>query len=353
MSLRTKLAWSAVTVAIVAAFAAESALAEPSTMRAVGNFSANRKHVDGIERPFFEALGKNTAIKTQVSYNPMDAVGVQAADALRMLRSGAFDVMSVQIGMASRDDPFFEGIDLIGVAPDMKELRKVVDAYRESFDRRLQSRFNAKVLALWPFGPQVIYCNAPISSIDDLKGQKIRVFTQSMAALMQHLGATPVTMPFSEVYPALQRGVATCAVTSPTSGNDGKWPEVTTHFLPISLSGSVQGHFMNLAHWKQYSPEQQAKLAAEFKKMEDLMWEHAITANADAANCNVGQDPCSSHQKFKMKLVSVSPADVNKVKAAVSSTVLPTWKKTCNNVDPKCSENWNQTVGKVTGFSIN
>ena len=50
-----------------------------------------------------------------MNYNPMDVVGVQAADALRLLRSGTFDVMSVQIGMASRDDPFFEGIDLIGV----------------------------------------------------------------------------------------------------------------------------------------------------------------------------------------------------------------------------------------------
>ena len=37
---------------------------------------------------------------------------------------------------------------------------------------------------------------------------------------------------------------------SPTSGNAGKWPEVTSHFLPLSVSGSVQGHFMNLDYWK-------------------------------------------------------------------------------------------------------
>ncbi len=125
-------------------------------------------------------------------------LGVQAADALRLLRSGAFDVMSVQIGMASRDDPFFEGIDLVGVATDMAALRKVVDAYREVFDKRLQ-RKSAKVLTLWPFGPQVFYCNTAISSLDDLKGLKVRSFTPSMAALIQHLGAAPVTLPFSEV----------------------------------------------------------------------------------------------------------------------------------------------------------
>ena len=53
-----------------------------------------------------------------------------------------------------------------------------------------------------------------------------------------------------------------------------------------------------------------------------------------------------------MKLVAVTAADMQKVRAAVSSVVLPIWKKTCNNVDPACSETWNQTVGKVVGLHI-
>jgi TRAP-type C4-dicarboxylate transport system substrate-binding protein len=325
---------------------------EPTVMRAVGNFSQNKKQVDGAERPFFEALAKNLGAKMKVEFNPMDVLGIQAADAFRLMRSGAFDVMSIQIGMASRDDPFFEGLDLIGVAPDMNELRKVVTAYREVFDRRLQQKFHAKVLTLWPFGPQTIYCNAPITSVDDLKGQKVRVFTPSMAALMQSFGATPVTIQFSEVYPSLQRGVATCAVTAPTAGNSAKWPEVTTHFLPLSLAGAVQGHFMNVDHWKRYSPAMQKKLEAEFKKLEDRLWDIAVNVNNDAVNCNVGREPCKEHAKFNMKLVQVTAADAQKVKAAVSSVVLPIWKKTCNNVDPTCSETWNQTVGKVTGLHI-
>ena len=42
-------------------------------------------------------------------------------------RTGTFDVLSVPIGLLSRDDPFFEGLDLVGVSTDMNELRKVVD----------------------------------------------------------------------------------------------------------------------------------------------------------------------------------------------------------------------------------
>lgn len=329
-----------------------SALADPSAMRIAGNFSSNGKHVDGIERPFFTGLPKTTGINMKVNYNPMDVVNVQAADALRLLRSGTFDVMSVQIGMASRDDPFFEGIDLMGVATDMAQLRKVVDAYREVFDQRLQARFNTKAMTLWPFGPQVFWCNSPIAKLDDLKGLKVRSFTPSMAALVQHFGGTPITLQFSEVYPALQRGVANCGVTSPTSGNTGKWGEVTSHFLPLAVSGSVQGHFMNLAYWKQFSPESQKKIAAEFKRMEDLMWELANTSNGDAVNCTVAKEPCKEHTKFNLKLVEVTAADQQKIKDAVTKVVLPIWKNTCNKVDPKCSETWNSTAGKVAGFKI-
>lgn len=326
--------------------------ADPTTMRAVGNFSSNRKHVEGIERPFFDGLSQSSGVTLQVNYNPMDVVGVKADEALRLIRSGAFDVMSVQIGQASRDDPFFEGLDLIGVSTDMTQLRKAVDAYREAFDKRLQTKFNAKVLTLWPFGPQVFYCNTPIKSLDDMKGLKVRSFTPSMAALIQHLGATPVTLQFSEVYPALQRGVANCGVTSPTSGNSGKWPEVTTHFLPLSVSGSVQGHFVNLDYWKKFSPESQAKILAAFKQMEDRMWALAETANADAANCNVGKDPCTEGTKFAMAPVEVTPADAAKVKAAVTAVVLPIWKESCNRIDPACTQTWNETVGKTAGYKI-
>jgi TRAP-type C4-dicarboxylate transport system substrate-binding protein len=342
-----------ITAAAIAA--APFALAQaqsPTTMRVAGNFSSNTKHVDSIEKPFFIALPKLTDINFNVNYNPMDVVNVQAADALRLLRSGTFDVMSVQIGMASRDDPFFEGIDLIGVSTNMKDLRKAVDAYREVFDQRLQARFNAKVMTLWPFGPQVFYCNKPIKGVDDIKGLKVRSFTPSMAALIQYLGGTPITLQFSEVYTSLQRGVADCGVTSPTSGNTGKWPEVTTHFLPLSVSGSVQGHFMNLNYWKKFSPEQQQKIAAAFKKMEDQMWDLAERVNDDAVNCNVGKEPCKEGVKFKMQLVNVTPEDSNKIKSAVTAAVLPLWKQTCNKVDPKCSAIWNGTVGKTRGYKI-
>lgn len=321
------------------------------SLRVAGNFSQNKKHVD-IEQTFFEKLSENSGVDVSVNYNPMDVIGVQGSDALRLLRSGSFDIMSVQIGMASRDDPFFEGIDLVGVATNMGELKVAVEAYRKVFDERLQKKFNAKVLTLWPFGPQMFYCNADVSTLEGLDGLKVRSFTPSMSALLKEFGATPVTLQFSEVYLALQRGLVSCGVTSPTSGNTGNWPEVTTHFLPLAVSGSVQGHFINLEKWNGFSAEEQGKLEAEFKKMEAALWDVAENVNGDAIACNTGQESCSKHKKFDMKLVQITDSDKAKIKTVSTEVVLPIWRDVCNNVDPQCTETWNSTLGKAMDISI-
>lgn len=326
--------------------------AEPAQLRVLGNFTGNKKQVDGVERPFFDSLAKNAGLKARVTFSPMDLVNVKAPDALRILRAGTFDIASVQIGMASRDDPFFEGLDLAGVATDMASLRKAVDAYRGEFDKRLQAKFNAKVLTLWPFGPQMLFCKKPVKGLEDFKGLKVRTFTPSMATLMQQLGATPVTLQFSEVYQALHSGVADCGVTGPSAANQGKWPEVVSYLVPLSVNGSVQGHFVNLNSWKQFSPEQQKKLEAAFKDMENRMWEVANDASQDAINCSTGKEPCKEHAKFNMQLNAITPEEVARMKQAVSKSVLPEWKKICTPVDATCAATWNATVGKAMGLSM-
>lgn len=320
-------------------------------LRVVGTFTQNTSQV-AIEKRFFESLSEVSGVELAANFNPADVVGVKATDSLRLLRSGLFDVMSVQIGMTSRDDPFFEGVDLIGVATDMSALREVVEAYREPFDQRLQERFNAKALTFWPFGPQVFYCNQEINSLADLSGLKVRSFTPSMSAMLEDLNAIPVTLQFSEVYPALQRGVISCGVTSPISGNTGNWPEVTSHLLPLSVSGSMQGHFVSLDTWDKFTDEEKAALEEQFSKLEEELWTLAIEANDDAVACNIGSDACSGYDEYDMTLVEISDADYAKVNEIAETVVLPIWKETCNAVDSTCSDVWNETAGAAAGLTI-
>jgi TRAP-type C4-dicarboxylate transport system substrate-binding protein len=279
-------------------------------------------------------------------------VGLKGFDAMRQLKLGVFNVMAVQLGYVSGDEPFVLGIDLPGVAPDLKTARVVVDSYRELFSSRLEAKYNAYTLALWPFPGQVFFCREKIGGLADLKGKKVRSFTPAMASLIQHFGGIPVTLAFSEVYQSLQRGVADCGITGTLSGNTSKWFEVTTHLYPLSIGWGVQAHLVNKDFLDKMTPGARTALIAQFKKLEAEMWDLAIKTFDDGVNCSVGKDPCQYGVKANMTLVPVNPDDVAKLREATLAAVLPVWAKECNANYPDCTKLWNQTVGKAVSLEI-
>ena len=127
---------------------------------------------------------------------------------------------------------------------------------------------------------------------------------------------------------------------------------MTTHLLPLAVSGSVQGHFMNLDAWNRFSPEEQEKLTAAFRELEAEMWAMARGANGDAIACNTGADSCADHKKFGMELVALGADDQAAIKTGAETVELPIWRDTCNAIDPQCSATWNETVGAAAGLSI-
>ena len=207
----------------------------PIKLQVAGNLLATGLILKNKEQPFFENLAKTTGLPIDVDYKPMDTTGIKDIEGLRVLRNGLFDIVTLRIAQVSRDEPFFLGLDLVGLNPDYATARKVVDAYRADFDKRLQTRYNAKLLGLWPFGPQVLFCKPQIGGLADLKGKKVRVYDQSLAKFIEKLGAGPVTISFGETQQALSLGVTECAITGPSSANSAGWPEVTSHFMPIGF----------------------------------------------------------------------------------------------------------------------
>lgn len=289
-----------------------------------------------------------------VNRGEFQVLGINLADALRTASQGSFNIVSTQIGSAARDDAFLEGIDLIGVATDLPALKTAVDAYREAFNKRMEDRFGVKALAIWPFGPQVFFCNEAITKLDDMKNMKVRSFTASMSTLLTEIGASPVTLSFPEVYPALERGVAQCGVTSPTSANTGKWPEVTSYILPVSVSGSVQAHLVNLEWWNGLSEENRAKLEGHFAKMEAELWAIAETTNEAALSCTVGGE-CKEgglYQPYKLTLVDLTEEDMNTVKKISSEKILSEWAGRCEATYEGCANVWNDTIGKALSIAI-
>jgi TRAP-type transport system periplasmic protein len=302
------------------------------------------------EQPFFEHFAERTGLPIDVDYKPIDTLGIKDTEQLRVMKAGLFDIVSLRVSQNSRDEPTLLGLDLVGAAPDYATGRKVAKAYFDTIDARLQQQFNVKLLGVWPFGPQILFCKKPITKLADIKGMKVRVYDQNLAKFIELVGGTPVPVSFADTQQSLSLGVVDCAITGPSSANSAGWPEVTTHQLPIGFQMALNGYGITLKAWNRLKPDQQAKLKTAFDKFTDEIWVYSEELFQDALNCNAGKDPCTTGKKFKLVNVAVSPADLELVRGAVSKVSLPAWAEVCDKSNAACSRQWKATVAPVLGI---
>lgn len=106
-----------------------------------------------------------------------------------------------------------------------------------------------------------LLCVNPIESAADAEGLRVRVGSPVWQAELEALGMVPVTLPLSEVYEGLQRGVIDCVNSSAISMvNAGYW-DVAKHFYPLSMSATNGlANVINLDVWNSLPPAAQTIL---------------------------------------------------------------------------------------------
>lgn len=334
---------------LTAVLAASAAHAETISLKVLGQPAGSGLIAQNKEKPFFENFAESTGIDATAEYLPVDVAGVPDSDGLRVLKSGLFDIVSIRGPQVSRDEPSILGLDLVGLNTSYSAGRAHMDAFVGTVGARIEEKFNAKLLGVWPAGPQVVFCKPKISGLADLKGLKVRVGDQSAANFVSGLGATGVPMPFGEVQQSLARGVVDCAITGPASANSAGWPEATTTVLPIALQLAVNGYAVNLDTWNKLSAGDQEKLSASIAALTDDIWAYSEELYEDAMNCNTGKE-CKLGKPYELKAAPVSDADIAMVAEAVGKVSLPVWAEQCNAVFPECEDTWKATVGAQLGL---
>ncbi len=336
--------------ACMLAFAAPAIAQEPLKLRVMGMPLATGNIQKNREQPFFENLAQRLGIPAEADYKTLDATGIKEFEQLRVARSGLFDVIGLRLAQISRDEPTILGLDLVGLNRDYDTARRVVAAFQGPVAERLEKQFNTKLLGVWPFGPQLIFCKPAIKGLADLKGLKVRILDGVMARFMERVGATPVTMAFGEVAQGLSLGTIDCAVTGPSSANSAGWPETVTHVYPLALQVAVQGYGVSLPAWNRMTPDQRAKLQAGIEGLTNDIWTYSKELWDDAMRCNAGQDPCTTGRKYKLTTVEPRPEDVELVRNAVREISFPAWSEACDKVNPGCSAAWRKAVGPIIGM---
>ena len=170
----------------------------------------------GLAADIFNAkLMELSGGKLGIDQFPLAQLG-QEPVMLQKMRSGDIDFVITSTANASTLAPQAGVFSLHYIFRDQDHLAKtladpqVSQAFREMIKESVQG---AQVLGLMTMGLRNMYAKKDIKSVEDVKGQKVRVqATKTEDTHFPAYGAQTVHMPFGEVYTSLQTGVVNVAV---------------------------------------------------------------------------------------------------------------------------------------------
>ena len=167
----------------------------------------------------------------------------------------------VQMG----DDGYFLGNVPIGGVLRLPMLIRTLEEYQKAaviMTPYLEKAFEKKGVTvlgqyLYPF--QVGFSSKKLTSLADIKGQKIRVTSPEQGEFIKRLGGIPVTIGAPEVPSALDRSVVDGVLTASTGGGN-IWKDLLkfNYRLGINYFNSVV--IVNKERFAKLSPEIQAKV---------------------------------------------------------------------------------------------
>jgi len=143
------------------------------------------------------------------------------------------------------------------------------------------ARQNLHAFGFRPLEDYGLLCMKPVRSLADIEGLRIRSYGFAYPALIEAMGATPVSIATAETYEALQRGIVDCTPIGPALARGWKYDEVAKFYVEIPFGASF-GHLlaMNLDSYTGLDAETKAIVD---QLGHDYLVEYARVLDEDAA----------------------------------------------------------------------
>jgi TRAP-type transport system periplasmic protein len=196
---------------------------------------------------------KRTKGRVKVKYYP-GATLTPAGQTYDSITTGITDIGYSALAYTRGKFPLSEVLDLpLGWKSGLVATR-LANEYFKTFQPKEFDETQVMYLTCHAGG--VLLTKKPLSTMDDMKGMKIRASGLS-AKLIQALGGAPVGMPFTEVYDALSKGVAQGTVAPWGTMDEWKLAEVVSYVTEFSSTAYTTSYFvaMNKAKWNSLPPD--------------------------------------------------------------------------------------------------
>jgi len=216
-----------------------------------------------------ELVGKYTNGTVKVDVFPGGQL-IPTNEELRAAIRGQVDIIAPYSSYFSSLD---SGWDVFYQPMLFRTVQEGMQAYNGPIGQELLQRLDSKGLkglAMWHDGPVYAFTvGEPALTPDVYKGLKVRVAaSKPQEALLSRIGAATISMPATEVYLALQQGVARAVITTPTFAAPSRWGEVLKTMTRTSWGMGGYGVAINKASWEKLNASQKDGFMKAVKEAE-------------------------------------------------------------------------------------
>ncbi|WP_295811726.1 TRAP transporter substrate-binding protein [uncultured Nitratireductor sp.] len=196
-------------------------------------------------------------------------------DIKNAVRQGLAQIGEILGSRLSNEDPIYEVDSIPFLATSYDDAKKLYDASKDQLAAKLQEQ-GLQLLFSVPWPPQGIYTKKEISSVDDLKGLKMRAYNAATERLAQLAGALPTQVEVPDLPTAFATGRVEAMITSPSTGANSKVWDFLSHYSDAQAWLPRNMVFVNKAAFDALPEDQRGAVLDAAASAETRGWEASV-----------------------------------------------------------------------------
>lgn len=242
------------------------------TLRVATPFGPESRHTIAVQQ-FADDVSERTDGSVDFDFYYQDAL-VSPPEVAEALQAGtvdlSFTMMALSPDIFTIDSWIARAASTGDSSPDAGTLQKaaaILDwaANDEDYIQELEDNgVYPLVPRLLVFDTYGLYCDSPVTSLDDASGQRVRVGGNAWSEEARALDMVPVSLPSTETYTSLQQGVIDCFMGGLDDVDNLGLADLGGHYTATGITGYDSiSILVSDQTWEQLSDDQQQAMQEE------------------------------------------------------------------------------------------
>jgi len=198
------------------------------------------------ERYFADQVQQRSGGRIEITLHLGGALGYKSRDHYTAVLDGAVQMASTPFDKIIGLAPIYALQSLPFVTPTIEKTELMYKVARPYYETAF-NKANQTLLFGAPWTPSGIWAKNRITSIDDLKGLKVRTLDVTSTKTFKDAGTAPIQMSWGDVLPALSTNLISAVLTSDEGGVSAKiWESGAKYFNALGYTMGINAVTMNL-----------------------------------------------------------------------------------------------------------